>query len=295
MKHNQLAMAILTSAVLLLTSCNSELKRPGTESTTAILGAIPEEVTMLEGQLSTRSYRSIEGIKLVDGQLMGRKVVIAPTGAGKVNAAMTATLVIENFHPKQVIFTGIAGGINPQLLPGDIVIAEKTAQHDHGIITLTGFEATGAINPITGQRNPIFFSADPALLKAAEYAAQNIELAKIKTTEGERTPGIMKGVVVTGDIFVASPAKCEELRKTFGADAVEMEGASVAQICYQFGIPCIVIRSISDNANEKAVDDLNKFYKIAAQNSASLVVGIVENLGPEPAVQKVTKKHHKHK
>jgi adenosylhomocysteine nucleosidase len=298
MKRNKLALMVLTCSTILFTACNSELKKPissQSQSPTAILGAMPEEVAMLEGQLSKKNERSIEGVKFVEGRLMGRNVVIAQTGTGKVNAAMTTAILIENFHPKRVIFTGIAGAINPQLSPGDIVIAEKTAQHDHGIFTSSGLENTGAVSPITGRRNPIFFPADPALLQLAEYAAQNVALEKIKTSEGERAPGIMKGVVVTGDIFVASPEKCEELRKTLGADAVEMEGAAVAQVCYQLGIPCIVIRSISDNANEKATEDIQKFYKIAAMNSASMVVGIVENLSPspEPAAQKHVKKRHK--
>jgi adenosylhomocysteine nucleosidase len=282
MKHNKLALMVLTCSTLLFVACNSEIKKPASQSPTAILGAMPEEVVMLEERLSKKNERSIEGIKFTDGQLMGRNVVIAQTGTGKVNAAMTATLVIDNFHPKLVIFTGIAGAVNPQLSPGDIVIAEKTAQHDHGVLTSSSLENTGAVSPITGQRNPVFFPADPALLQLAEQAAKNVSLEKIKTSEGERTPGIMKGVVVTGDIFVASPEKCEELRKTLGADAVEMEGAAVAQVCYQLGIPCIVIRSISDNANEKAAQDLEKFYKIAAMNSASMVVGIVENIAPVP-------------
>ncbi|MCX5634983.1 MAG: 5'-methylthioadenosine/adenosylhomocysteine nucleosidase, partial [Planctomycetota bacterium] len=236
MKHNKLALMVLTCSAMLFTACNSELKKPAysqSQSPTAILGAMPEEVAMLEGQLSKKNERSIEGVKFVDGQLMGRNVVVAQTGTGKVNAAMTAAILINNFHPKQVIFTGIAGAVNPQLSPSDIVIAEKTAQHDSGILTSSGLENTGAVSPITGQRNPVFFPADPALLQLAEYAAQNVALEKIKTSEGERAPGIMKGVVVTGDIFVASPEKCEELRKTLGADAVEMEGAAVAQVCYQ--------------------------------------------------------------
>jgi adenosylhomocysteine nucleosidase len=297
MKHNKLTLMVLTCSTLLFTACNSELKKSASQSPspTAILGAMPEEVEMLEGQLSKKNERSIEGIKFTDGQLMGRNVVIAQTGTGKVNAAMAAAILIENFHPKQVIFTGIAGAVNPQLSPGDIVIAEKTAQHDSGILTSSGLENKGAVSPITGRVNPVFFPADPALLQLAEYAAKNVALKKTKTSEGEKSPGIMKGVVVTGDIFVASPEKCEELRKTLGANAVEMEGAAVAQVCYQLGIPCIVIRSISDNANEKAAEDMEKFYKIAAMNSASMVVGIVENLSPspEPTVQKHVKKRHK--
>jgi len=209
MKHNKLTLMVLTCSTLLFTACNSELKKSASQSPspTAILGAMPEEVEMLEGQLSKKNERSIEGIKFTDGQLMGRNVVIAQTGTGKVNAAMAAAILIENFHPKQVIFTGIAGAVNPQLSPGDIVIAEKTAQHDSGILTSSGLENKGAVSPITGRVNPVFFPADPALLQLAEYAAKNVALKKTKTSEGEKSPGIMKGVVVTGDIFVASKVR----------------------------------------------------------------------------------------
>ncbi|MHC4495383.1 MAG: 5'-methylthioadenosine/S-adenosylhomocysteine nucleosidase, partial [Planctomycetota bacterium] len=104
--------------------------------------------------------------------------------------------------------------------------------------------------------------------------------------KGRRDPKIIKGVVVTGDAFIASADKCAELRKRLEADAVEMEGAAVAQICYQRQIPCLVIRSISDNADEGAVMDKQMFYIMAARNSASLVAEMVGLLGEEHPVEK---------
>jgi len=123
----------------------------------------------------------------------------------------------------------------------------------------------------------------------AVQAAEQVELETIKTSIGERTPRIVKGVVVTGDVFVASPEKCIELRNELGADAVEMEGAAVAQICYQQRIPCLVIRSISDKADEKAREDLGMFHTMAAKNSARLVARIVELLASELSVEKSQK------
>ncbi len=101
----------------------------------------------------------------------------------------------------------------------------------------------------------------------------------------ERAPKIVKGVVVTGDAFIASTDKCVELRKKLGADAVEMEGAAVAQICYQRRIGYLVIRSISDKADEGAVLDKQMFYIMAAKNSAGLVAEIVRLLGTELPVE----------
>lgn len=275
-KYNKYLLVICTAVLSLSISCNTVFPNSKGKPTTAILGAFDEEVLILQNKLENKQQHTIEGIEFISGKLNDRRTVIAWTGIGKVNAAMTTTLAIEHFNPREVIFTGIAGGINPELLPGDIVIAEKTTQHDFGRFTTAGLENKGTINPINGKRNPVFFKADKQLVTLAERAANATQFEEIK--ENERTPKIIKGTVVTGDIFVVSAAKCDELRRKLGADAVEMEGAAVAQICYQQNTPCIVIRSISDKADEKAIEDVNKFYKIAAKNSASLVAKMVEFL-----------------
>ena len=264
-------------------------------SPVAILGAFDEEVTILEAQLANPKAHTIEGIQFLTGTLNGHNVVIARTGVGKVNAAMTATLVIEHFRPNRVIFTGVAGGLNPDLQIGDIVIAEKTAQHDLGRLESIEIENTGVRNPINGKRNPVFFPADPMLLQIAETALEGIELNPFQTPQGQRHPRIIKGTVVTGDVFVASDAKKTALHKNFSADAVEMEGAAVAQICWQHNIPCLVIRSLSDNAGASASEDFKKYYKIAARNSAALVTRIISQLYSEQSLQPDTKISHEQK
>ena len=251
----------------------------------AILGAFDEEVAIIESQLITPKAHTIERLQFLTGTLNGQKVVIARTGVGKVNAAMTATLVIEHFRPDQVLFTGVAGGLNPELQIGDIVIAEKTAQHDLGKLESTEIENMGVKNPINGKRNPIFFRADSRLLQLAETALAGIELAPFQTLQGERLPKVIRGTVVTGDMFVASHLKKTVLHKRLGADAVEMEGAAVAQICWQYNIPCLVIRSISDDAGANASADFKKYYKIAARNSAALVIDIVSQLHSDRSIQ----------
>ena len=254
-------------------------------SPVAILGAFDEEVTILEGQLVNPTAHTIEGIQFLTGTLNQQNVVIARTGVGKVNAAMTATLVIEHFRPNQVIFTGVAGGLNPDLQIGDIVIAEKTAQHDLGRLESTEIENMGTKNPINGKRNPVFFPADPRLLQITETVLADIKLNPFQTPQGQRHPRIIRGTVVTGDVFVASDAKKTILHKNLGADAVEMEGAAVAQICWQHNVPCLVIRSLSDNAGANASEDFRKYYKIAARNSAALVTRIISQLHSEQSMQ----------
>lgn len=259
--------------------------KSGSASVTAILGAFEREVTLIEDQVTQRRDRKIEGIGFVSGKLNGQPVVVTWTGVGKVNAAMTTTLLIEHYKPKQIIFTGIAGGVNPDLQPGDIVIANKTAHHDMGTVWPEGLFRRGVRSRLDGFENPIFFRGDPHLIKLAVQASSLAALESIKTLKGEREPRIIRGIVVTGDSFIASADKCAELRKKLEADAVEMEGAAVAQICFQREIACLVIRSISDNANEDAVLDKQMFYMMAARNSASLVAEMLGLMGTKPAVK----------
>jgi adenosylhomocysteine nucleosidase len=245
----------------------------------AILGAMTIEVEALEGQLTGRKERTVQGVRFATGALNGRTVVVAHSGMGEVNAAVAATLLVEHFQPAHVLFTGIAGGVNPDLGPGDIVIGSQTAHHDYGELTPKGFRPLPTVNPLTRKPNPLLFAADAGLLAAAEKAAADLKLARVKTGKGDRAPRVVTGVIVTGNMFVASTTKSRELRKDFKAEATEMEGAAVAQVCWQQGVPCLVIRSLSDDAGDQAQEDVRLFEKTAAQNSALLVTGIVARLG----------------
>jgi adenosylhomocysteine nucleosidase len=288
MKRSIFIAIICILVFTLCSSCNPP--EPDSQPTTAILGAFNKEVMMIEQQLTEKQQHRIEGMRFVTGRLHGSPVVVAWTGIGKVNAAMTTTLLLEHFTPKGVIFSGIAGGVNPNLSPGDIVIAAETAHHDMGILEEEGFYNRGVINPLDGIRNPVYLPADRRLLKLAEKAADEVELEKIKTTIGERIPQIIKGIVVTGDVFVASPEKGAELREKLNADAVEMEGAAVAQICYQRQIPHLVVRSISDKADKTAREDSMMFQEMAAKNSSTLITKIAELLSSNLPVGKAINK-----
>jgi adenosylhomocysteine nucleosidase len=238
---------------------------------------MPVEVRLLEEQLQDKHTETRLDVVFHVGILNGRAVALAASGIGKVNAAKAVTLLLDHFHPAEVVFTGVAGALNPGLAPGDIVIGEHTAQHDFGEVTPGGFRP----QPV-GPGLPLLLPAPEFLVALAEAAARNAALDKVPTTQGERQPRVVRGTIVTGDVFVASPARTAELRATFKADAVEMEGAAVAQICQQQQVPCLVIRSVSDKADAAASADFERFVRVAATNSARLTLALTSQLARPP-------------
>ncbi|GAA4414713.1 5'-methylthioadenosine/adenosylhomocysteine nucleosidase [Nibrella viscosa] len=260
--------------LLSIQAAQAQLYKP--KPVTALLGAFDEEVKLVQQSLTRPKTVIHNGIRFTTGRIGNRRVVVAETGIGKVNAAMTTALVMAYFKPQQVIFTGIAGGTNPDLQPGDLVIARQTAHHDYGYITFSQQKTNQTRNAITKQFNPTYFPGDSLLMQKALAAARVVTFESIPSTS--RPPSLVVGTVVTGDVFVSSDEKVQSLRKEYNADATEMEGAAVAQVCYQQQIPCLVIRSLSDKANANARQDMLTFVKIAARNSANLVMAIVRQL-----------------
>lgn len=245
---------------------------------TAIIGAVDKEVFLLQNNMTEKEVKKVHGLTFIVGKLKGRNVVLAKTGVGKVNAAMAVTVLLISFKPTEVIFTGIAGALNPNLRLGDIVIASQTVQYDFGSLMPEGLQNWGMKNPINDKTNPIFYLSDSVLLNSAINSANVLVINKIKIGRKVWSPTITKGTVVTGDMFVASAVKSKELREKYNADAVEMEGGAVAQVCYQYDVPCLVIRSLSDSADENAKKNYDTFINIAATNSANLVMGLLEDL-----------------
>ncbi|WP_229251157.1 5'-methylthioadenosine/adenosylhomocysteine nucleosidase [Emticicia sp. BO119] len=242
----------------------------------AILGAMPEEIQLLESEMSHINTKTVLGFQFKTGKLNGKKIVLTETGIGKVNAAVVTTLIIKEFHPASVIFTGIAGGISEELKQGDIVIGNKLTYHDYGMLTNEGLSTNATRNPITKQLNPLYFASDSLLVLQALSVAKEVTLQKMSAEASQ--PNISAGTIVTGDTFVTSSTAVGHFEKTLQASATEMEGAAVAQVCFQQHIPFLIIRSISDKANEKASVDFQTFKKIASDNSATLVKEILKKL-----------------
>jgi len=237
----------------------------------AVLGAMPVEVETLRARLAHPVVRTIQGIPFVVGTLGGRPVVVVRAGVGKVSASVTTTLLLEHFRPRRVVFTGVAGALDSTLALGDLVLASATAEHDLGMYGPNGMSSFGATPASDTVENPVRFPADTALLRLARSVAQR-----------EAWP-VREGVVVTGDVFVANDTVRRTLRRRFpDALAVEMEGAAVAQVCWQTGrVPLLVVRSISDGAGAGAAETFDQFARRAAARSSELVARIVAEL-PAP-------------
>ncbi|HVU95763.1 MAG TPA: 5'-methylthioadenosine/adenosylhomocysteine nucleosidase [Puia sp.] len=249
--------------------------RPSIAQTTAILGAYGEEISLLLGKVQDKKESVIAGLHFTEGTLNGRKVVVALTGIGKVNAAITTTLMIEHFRPAELLFSGIAGGVDPALSPGDLVIGKELAYHDYGILGDT-LRLDSTRNPATTRRNPLYFPSSDRLIRIAENVGRNLPLEK--PIEGRPAPRVVTGTIVTGDVFVSSRVVTQRFWQNMRAEATDMEGAAVAQACWQQQVPFIVIRSLSDGADGEAEKDIARFYRAAAHNAAMLVAAITGQL-----------------
>lgn len=266
-------MKLLFFILLLCSSSNGIAQREsgGKRDVTAIIGAMETEVELLKAALQQRADTTIEGIHFYTGNLNDKAVVIARCGIGKVNAAIITTLLMEHFKPARLLFSGIAGSLNPSLQPGDVIIGSRVAYHDYGRKLPDSFETWATKNPYDFAYNPVYFPCDSLLLVLAKQAAHNVLLQPV---EG-RSPTIQEGTIITGDILLSDGALGNQLRRRTNADAIEMEGAAVAQVCYQRQVPFLIIRSLSDNANHSAALDFNRYGKIAAANSAAIILRIL--------------------
>jgi len=227
----------------------------------AVIG-ITREVKPVEAQIDGAKATTIQGLVFTSGTIGGVRVVTVRSGFGKADAAMAATLLLDHFSPSAVFFTGTAGAVDAELNPGDVVIGTEVGYHDLGDVLTDSFVRSPTRSPISGQQDPLFFPAGPDLLAAARRVAPTMKQP------------IREGIIVTGDAFVASPARRTELRK-LNASAVEMEGAAVAQVCARFGVPAIVIRSITDRADGTAAQSYSQFVETASRNAADLVLATI--------------------
>ncbi|QSX34688.1 5'-methylthioadenosine/adenosylhomocysteine nucleosidase [Shewanella avicenniae] len=226
-----------------------------------IIGAMEPEVVQLIAATSAANTTTIAGIEFVEGELAGKQVVITRSGIGKVAAAMATTMVIEHFEVDAVINTGSAGGFVDSLNIGDIVISSEVRYHDVDV-TAFGYE----IGQMAQQ--PAAFVADEALKQAARDAISS--LVDVQTIEG---------LICTGDSFICDPARTAVMLKHFPTMAAcEMEGAAIAQVCHQFNTPFVVIRSLSDNANNDSPVDFDTYIIKAGAQSAQMVMGMLTHL-----------------
>ena len=247
------------------------------QSVVGVLG-VKDEIAPIENRLQDTREVAVQGFVFRLGTLDGRQVVVGRSGAGKVNAAIVTTVLIGHFNPSALFFSGTAGAVDPSLYPGDVVIGATVAHHDYGLQTPQGIARLGPRNPLTGERDPVLVPAPETLLAAARQSAPGVTLPRIKTTEGDRVPRIVEGVIVSGDVFLSDLTRREELRRSLGATAIEMEGAAVVQTCRQFRVSCLVVRSITDRADAQAQSNYQQFLATASENAAAVVAAIIVRL-----------------
>ena len=241
----------------------------------AILG-VPGEVKDIESQLVRATIERVKGVPFTVGVIGSTRVILGKTNAGKVNAAMMATLVVTHYAPSAVFFSGTAGALDPDLRPADVVIASGIGYHDFGTSTAGGFLRRPTNNPAAGGANPAVFAVDSRLLDAARRLAPTLKFTSAPGST--RTPVVHDGLIVTGDAFVANPAQRDEIRKALKASAVEMEGAAVAQVCWQLGVPFLVIRSITDSADGGTPDAYRTNIDAASRNAATLTLAVIADI-----------------
>jgi adenosylhomocysteine nucleosidase len=228
----------------------------------AIIGAMAEEVAPLRAALVGMVGGSQGPWSWERGRLDGVPVLLAACGIGKVNAAsLTQALLAEGAGA--VLFTGVAGAVDPTLRVGDLVVAEDALQHDVDVRAL-GY----ALGQVPGE--PLPWRADGQLRELLEREGR-----ALAATEGIRC---LVGRVVSGDSFIADPARVRALRADFGATCAEMEGAAVAQVCARWGIPWAIVRSISDTADHGAEVDFRAFTATAARRAVAVVRRVLEAL-----------------
>lgn len=224
-----------------------------------IIGAMDEEVEILLKNIELAKKDKKANMEFNIGKLWGKNVVIVRSGIGKVNAAVCTQILIDDYKVNRVINVGVAGGIGKEILPGDVVIGESLVQHD--VDTSIFGDRLGQIPRLEAYD----FKCDSALVKLAKEACVN---------SSEHKSFI--GRIVSGDQFIASVEKIKWLNEEFDAIACEMEGASIAQVCYLNSIPFVIIRSISDNANNGAHIDYEKFIPIGVRNSTNILKDMLQ-------------------
>ncbi|HMS27653.1 MAG TPA: 5'-methylthioadenosine/adenosylhomocysteine nucleosidase [Burkholderiaceae bacterium] len=230
--------------------------------TTAILSALPEEQTGLLSLLQNPERTVRAGRAFWRGTLHHKPVVLALSRIGKVAAATTATVLIEHFGVNQILFTGLAGGLADHVQVGDVVVGTHYIQHDLDASPLfPRYEV-----PSYGLQQ---FAADAPLLAAVVTAAQQYRA----DFQGANAFQIHQGLIASGDRFVSSAAEVKILREALpNALCVEMEGAAVAQVCCDFKIPFVAVRTISDRADDTAHVDFASFmHDVAGPYSVGLV------------------------
>ena len=223
---------------------------------TGIICATETEMKAIINEIKDIRKKRIGRIVFFEGKFNNKDIVFVQSGIGKVNAAITATLLIEKYDIDKVIFSGVAGALDKALKIGDIVIANDVVQHDFAV------EAFGYKKGQIPQMEVWSFEGDKDLIK------------KVQETSDEKIK-LHYGRILTGDQFIYKKEEKLDLGKEFEALCVDMESGAVAQVCYIMNVKFLIIRSISDSVTDESSMEYDKFAELAAENSKEILKKIV--------------------
>jgi len=228
--------------------------------TLGIIAAMEQEINRLVNELSDVKTYEKANQTFYEGRLYNQKVILVKSGIGKVNASIAATLLINQFNVSAVINTGSAGGVQSGLAIGDLVLSTELSYND---VDARTFGYTFGQVP----QMPVSYQADEVLAEQFAQAAKKNEWS------------IQRGLIVTGDSFISNQNQLNRIKEEFPRALVtEMEGAAIAQTCYQFDVPFLVIRAVSDSADEEAGMSFDEFIELAGKQSAETVLTFVQSL-----------------
>jgi adenosylhomocysteine nucleosidase len=235
---------------------------------TAIVSAMREELSSVLALMPDERKQRVAGRDFWAGHLHGHDVVAVLSRIGKVAAATTAVVLIERFKVDRIVFTGVAGGLAPQVKVGDVVVAESFIQHDL-------------------DASPIFPKYEVPLYGTDRFATDAALSDELARAAREALPGtsLHRGLVASGDRFVSTTYESRALQAALpDALAVEMEGAAFAQVCHDYGVPFAAVRTISDRADDEAHGDFMTFIQeVASRHSAAIVDALFARARPSGA------------
>lgn len=224
--------------------------------TIGIIFAMNEELSALKKYLSIKEVNKIYELEFYETELNNKRIVLVESGVGKVNAARTTQILIDNYHPDVVYNIGVAGGIDNSLEVGDIVVSTSLVQHDFDI---TAFNHLKGYIPNVGDTIPV----------------DNSLVINIQRILNQKKISYKLGVIASGDIFCTAKEMASKINQKFQALCVEMEGAAIGQVCFLCQVPCLVLRSISDCPNNNNRITYDEFLPSACSKIAYIMYTIL--------------------
>jgi adenosylhomocysteine nucleosidase len=298
----QWILSIAVTCSLALAGCAAPSASLDDTPRVAIISAFPAELTLLQARVEQARKQSINGVEFTIGRLQGKPVVMFLSGVSMTNAAMTTQLVLDRFKVSHVVFSGIAGGVNPALKVGDVVVAQRWGQYlevlaareiapgryqppshmndvklpNFGMLHPRPVEVRSAAQ--AGIEKKFWFETDPALMEIARRASK-VALERCdpqRNCLSHEPRVVLGGNGVSGQAFVDNAAFREYTFKTFEANVLDMETAATAMVAYSNGVPFIAFRSLSDLAGGgEGENEMKTFFRIAADNSARVLLAFL--------------------